>query len=295
MNAHIENFKQSLTDPWMISWLVTGALTITIPLISWGTKRAYYYNMYGYAVYAEDMQRQYEEQYNQNNGSGDNNNNGDDYSYASYYKECSWINIACKKRQYYYATMNASNDNGDRVRQQYPDWFLFFGGYDQSEEMQRWKEENTGVRQEEMNRNISGGMKFVYFSELCLFIALMSYGAFCIMKKQNHSNGFIAVLGVSTVIAFTNILMSTQGLISGDEREMEDSYYGWYGKMEVLLVYFNFFIMLFSLGHITASKVYSYLERQKGAKEENYDLEGEGKEYKQPESAGNETFGKTLS
>lgn len=267
-----------LKDPWTLSWVVSGLVTILVPVIMWNAQSQAYYRQYGVAIEYEQKQRQYEEYYKQQQeaNNGNNNNNNNYYTY----KECSFFNIACKKKQYYYATAEERQkayENGEAV-QTYPDWFILFGGYEQSEEMQRWKEENTGVRAEDMiNDGRSSGMKFVYTMTLFLFIALLVFGAISIGNRKNMSQ-LVIFLVIATVMAFSNLLMAMQGLISSDERMFEESIYGWSGQMGVLMVYTNFWVMLFCIGHIIAIRVKQYMSWKDGEKE---DLAEEGSDYNQ--------------
>lgn len=266
LKEHAKMALFHLKDPWTLSWVVSGLLSILIPVITWSVQRGGYYNAYGYAMELEEQQRQYYE-----NGDGNNNNdNNNDDNYYSYYKECSWFNWPCLKRQYYFATMDeGENDNEDENgMQQLPDWYLFLGGAQQSEEMMKWKEENTGIR--DASSGTSAGVKFVYVWTLFLFIALLAYGAMTLGKKQ-HTSNLVVFLVLTTSFAFMNMITSAQGLISDDDKDIENSYYGWYGQAGVLLTYTNFWMMLFSIGYLIAFRVRSYLEQkasQKGDVEE---------------------------
>ena len=244
-----------LKDPWTLSWVVSGLLSIFIPVITWSSQRGEYYNAYGYALELEEKQRQYYEAQEQQNN---NNNNG---NYYNYYKECSWINWTCRKRQYYLATYDGNGGNDDRQQQQLPGWFIFLGGADNSEDMQRWREENTGQKATAVTPS---GLKFVYTWTLFMFIALYVYGAISLAKRQNLCN-LSTLLAVSASLGLMNMIMAAQGVISSDDRDMEDSYYGWYGQIGVLMTYTYFWIMLFSIGFLTALGVRSHLEKKSEA------------------------------
>ena len=270
MNAHLASILVLMKDPWTLSWLVSSFAAVIIPVIVWSTKRAAYYNRVGYALEAEEKQRQYYQNQEQNNN---NNANG---NYYSTYKECGWWNWACKKRQYYYATMQ-ENNNGE-YREQLPGWYIVFGGVDDSDEMRRWKEENTGQRAEEGQQRSEGGMKFVYALTLIMFVALVAYGVLTIGKRQSRGN-LMVFLAVTCFVAFTNLIMAANGAISNDDRDLENSYYGWYGQMGVLLVYTDFWIMLFSFGYLVAFQVHNFLARKRGAIELDDGDEKDGNGY----------------
>jgi ABC-type multidrug transport system fused ATPase/permease subunit len=279
MNTHLASILVLLKDPWTLSWIVSSFLAVIVPVIVWSTNRGYYYNRVGYALEAEEKQRQYYENQEQNNNGNNNNANG---NYYSTYKECGWWNWACKKRQYYYATMQ-DNNNGE-YREQLPGWYIAFGGVNDSDEMRRWKEENTGQRAEEGQRS-EGGMKFAYSLTLIMFIALVVYGVFTIGKRQSRGN-LMVFLAVAFFVAFMNLVMAANGAISNDDRDLENSYYGWYGQMGVLMVYTDFWIMLFSFGYLVAFQVHNFLARKRGAIEldDGDDKDGNGY-YSAPDTA----------
>ena len=238
-----------LKCPWMISWLAAGVITIFVPVITWNSERSKYYNYYGKAMQMEDYYEQqkeyyeqqkeyYEQQQNGNYYNGNNNNNNNNYGF----KNCSWINWGCKKRQYNLAMYNGDGGNGDRVNQQLPDWYIYLGG--ETEDMQRWKEENMGERAQRASANSNPTMNFAYFLTIVLFLGLLALGAMSIAKRDIPN--LTVILVVTVVVAFMNLLMATSTLATNDDRDMEDSYYGWYGQMGVLMVYTDFWIILFS-------------------------------------------------
>jgi hypothetical protein len=262
------NFKNILVylkDPWTASWIATSILAILIPVIIWSSQRGSYYKSYGYALELEEKKRQY---YENRDGNGNNRNNNNNNNYYSYYKECSWFNWPCRKRQYYFATMEDRNrgQQDGNYRQDLPGWYIFLGGAEHSEDMMRWKEQNTGIRASS-SAGSSGGVKFVYVMTLLLFSALVVYGALTLGKKQPVLN-LEAFLVVAATVALMNLVITAQGVISSDDRDMEDSYYGWYGQMGVLVAYTNFWIMLQCLGFLVAFRIRSYLERRAGEKED---------------------------
>lgn len=268
-----------LKNPWTIAWLLSGLWVILFPSILWSCHRGSYYRSYGAARKAEDyyeQQQEYYKQQQQNNGNRvlDQYYNNY-YEEPSYYKDCSWINWVCRVRQYNYAI---ADDNGDQQEdngeQRLPWWYIVLGG--QSEEMQRWEEENTGVRDVAPS---TAGMKFVYTWTLLLFIGLLVFGVFSIAKIPKDPSAvlsFTAVLAVTASVAFMNLIMTTQGVISTDDKDLEDSYYGWYGQWGVLVAYMDFWIMICSLAFIIAFQVRAHLEK----KSDGVDKEGEGSEYK---------------
>lgn len=248
----VQSVTPYMKDPWVVAWVVCGILTMLIPLISWNLNRSEYYSNYGAAIYAEDYYRQQKEaQQNYYNGNNNNNNGNDDGNgYYTQYKECSWYNWAsCRQQQYEYATME-DRANGEQV-QDYPKWYFLFGG--NPEELQRWEEDNTGVRAEEngdANAN-SGGMVFVYIMTLGLFLTFVGYGAVSFAQKHCPKN-LMKFLALIFIVALSNAILAVQTMINQDEKDLEDSYYGWYGQVGVLLACTYFWIVIFCVGFMTA-------------------------------------------
>lgn len=250
-----------LKDAWALSWIGSGLVSIFIPLIVWGNHRARYFRYVGQALKYEDdqeaAQRYYEQRQQQNNYYGGNNNNNN-YNNYSYFKKCTWINFPCRYKQYTYAMSSEGND-GDRVRQYLPSWYVFFGK--ETEEMQRWKEENGNEGQRNERRGnantVNPGLTVAYILTLLLFIALVSYGTMTIARKEPMTT-LTAFLVVGIVVGLMNVFMSI-GAISVDNEDLENSYYGWYGQTSVLMVYTNFWMMLFSFGFLVAFQVKNFL------------------------------------
>lgn len=257
-----------LKEPWTLSWVVWGISSIFIPVIVWSNHRSTYFGNYGYALqqedyyeqqqrYYEQQQEYYEEQNNNNGNNGNGNNNGNNqYSY----KDCSWINWPCRRRQWQYATY--SQDGGEGNGQQLPSWYIFLGG--ETEQMEKWREENSGQRGQG-NSTTYSGLNFAYFLTVALFVGLLAYGTMTLGKKEPIAN-LNVFLALSVVIGLMNLIMST-GTISSDDRDLEDSYYGWYGQMGVLMVYTNLWVMIFSSGFLIAFQVRNYLDRTAEEKE----------------------------
>lgn len=264
-----------LKDPWILSWFASGLAAIIIPLIIWSSQRSVYFMKYGSYNKAQDYYEEQQRYYKQQQEYYEQQQNGNYYygygnQNQSYYKECSWINWICRKRQWQYATYSQDGGNGDEVTQEMPGWYIFLGG--ETEAMQRWKEENTGERAD--GSSSTKGMGFVYFLTLCLFIALLAYGAMSIAKREPITT-MMPILVFSAVIGFMNLIMSVN-TISSDDRDMEDSYYGWYGQMGVLMVYTNFWMMLFSFAFMVVFTINNYLGKKMAEKEdEGIEEEGE--------------------
>jgi len=245
--------KSLIRDPYpfVAAWVTGAFLAVFIPIIHWNKKKEEYYNYLGYQIEYENAQRAYEEANNDNN---DNNNN---YYYTS---NCSWWQYQCKKKAYaaqqYY--QNQQGDEGDDV--QVPNWYLFLGG--QTEEMRRQAEENG-----QDITSAPGALKFVYWWTLLIFGLLVLYGAAVLLKRKD---GRVVVFGLVLFCQFAlcQILLMPQGVISSDNRDLEDSIYGWHGQMGVLLVYTAFWMMLYCCLFTLALTIRMLLEYRQKKKEE---------------------------
>lgn len=137
------NWKEGiLAAPIILAYLVTGVLSVIIPVSQWTANKNAYYNAAGYYIEYENQQKEYEEQQNgnYNNYNNKNNNNNGYYSY----EECAWWNLSCRKTQYQYASYNQNNNNNNDNNQEIPGWYVMLGG--QTEEMRRWQGELLGDR-----------------------------------------------------------------------------------------------------------------------------------------------------
>mmetsp|Transcript_51041 Transcript_51041/g.153430 ORF Transcript_51041/g.153430 Transcript_51041/m.153430 type:complete len:300 (-) Transcript_51041:525-1424(-) len=235
----------------LIAWIGSSILAVTIPVSNWNSNKSDYYSSYGKYIEYENEQREYEEQQN-NDG-----NNDDDGNY--YYKECSWSNWRCRKQQYNYAMMddNGSNDNDNDNGVTIPDWYIFLGG--KTEEMQRWTEENTGRRGAEAES--TGAEKFVYAWTLVMFFSLVAYGTYA-LHKRHPATAIVVFLLIFAQFCLLQLILLAQGVISADDRDLEDSVYGWYGQAGVLLAYTNFWIVLFCAIFSVVFIVKGFLERR---------------------------------
>lgn len=278
-----------LKEPWTISWIVSSLFAVFVPIIVWNSQKGVYYNSYGAYQQAQDYYEQkqwyYEQQQKQQN-------NGNYYGYNNnqQYKECSWFNWACRKRQYMLATYAQQNqgNNGDRVRENMPLWYVFLGG--ETEEMRRWREENGNEQQNGGRRNegtsstINGALKFAYFLTMVLFVALVVYGAKIIVKRKSAPtavNQLSFMLIIASVVALMNLMMSVN-TISADDRDIENSYYGWYGQTGILIVYTDFWIMLFSFGFFVAFQLKNFLDRRSSQKDYDHGAEKDTGDYHAP-------------
>jgi hypothetical protein len=236
--------KNILVHPglFIALWLIGGALSVFVPLKQWNKENDRYYRYYG--------------QYNQNddqNGNDDqnnnnNNNNGDDY----YYQACKWYQWSCKATQYNY---NNGDGNNDEVP--LPVWWIAtFGGVDEEER-----------REQEENAETPGALKFVYVWSLLIFVGILLYGVFVVLKRRRQPSGLLAALFIFTNYAILSMLMLASGVISDEGRQLENT--GFYGQFGVLMFLTYFWFALFG---VISSMVFGirYLLVDRAVHKENY-------------------------
>ena len=247
----ISKLSRAFADPWpfMVCWLIGGILSILVPVLKWNANKQEYYDSYGYAIEYEQQQRAYEEQQN-----GGNNNNNSWYNYP----QCHWWQYKCRKSQFNYR-QNAmgggnNNDNGN-YQFQYPGWFIFFGG--ETEEDQRWREE-----QGEIGETSSGALKFVYAWSIVMFVTILFYGCFVLYKRRTVGP-LIIMLCMFLQFCLMAMALVCQGVLDTDDRDLEDSVYGFYGQMGVLLVYTYYAYFWFTIVFTVAFVVRAFWERYK--------------------------------
>eukprot|EP00980_Cylindrotheca_fusiformis_P012948 scaffold3236_cov66-Cylindrotheca_fusiformis.AAC.14 len=239
----------------LMAWLISGLVVFLAPLIQWKVRKNQYYKAAG--QYIEYEQQQEEQDQNQD----------DDYTsdYAAYYKECGWWNIACQRKQMKYANyyMGDNNDQDQDENGNYnyqftiPAWFVIISGGD-SEELRRWKEENTGVRQDDLDETApTGGEITVVVFMFLTFLVVLGLGFVTFYKRAG-----LAPIKWSLVfmiqMCFMNFLL-LPSLISNEDRMWDESIYGWYGQIGVLMAFFDFYVLIFS----TVFLIVLYLEDRK--------------------------------
>jgi len=245
----------------LVAWMVSGLAAFLLPIIQWSAHKTSFYKAQGYMIEYENQQREYEEQQNQNNQYQYGN---DESEYGSLYKDCGWWNIACQRQQMRYAQYYMGGEQDENAAQNYnqqiPSWFVFLSG-GQSEELMRWKEENTGVRNEmDETSPTAGEIIAVIYMFLVLFIVLIiGFGTFYKSRPFATLKWGLAFL-INMIIVNFLLLPS---LISNEDRMWDDSIYGFYGQIGILMAYFDFWVMIFS----TVFLVVLRLEEKKNAQE----------------------------
>jgi hypothetical protein len=94
-----------------------------------------------------------------------------------------------------------------------------------------------------------------------MFIAILLYGVFILVKRQSTS-GLRLSLILFAQFALLSLRMMGQGVISLDDRDLEDSIYGWYGQIGALMAYTSFWYVLYCIVFTIAFTVRAFLERR---------------------------------
>ena len=130
--------------------------------------------------------------------------------------------------------------NGDNNNIRFPNWYASIGG--RTEEDQRGREE-MGANADEA----SGALKFIYTWTLLVFLGMLLFGAVTIYKRKPLTPLIVTMLSIGQ-FALMQLILLGQGVIATEGREMEDSVFGWYGQLPVLMVYSDWGYFLFSIG-----------------------------------------------
>merc|ERR1719223_2272816 len=252
----------------LLAWTISGILALSIPLIQWSVKKNEYYSAVGYEVEYEQQQRYYEEQqeqYYKQQQQYYNNYNNDDYGYNGYYgyhhyyKSCEWWNLLCHRQQRKYAQlyMANSNDNGE-YEFEVPGWFMVLSGQS-TEEMRRWEEANTDVRQEDEDVKPTGGEIAVATYMFLIYVSILGYGVYTLHTRKSRSLLQWSLIFLVQLIVVNIFLLPS--LIGVDDRMWDDSIYGWYGQIGVLMAFFDLWVFIFAVGFL----VVFYLQDKKAA------------------------------
>lgn len=245
--------RKLLASPFPIlgAWILAGILTIVVPLSKFRRQRQQYYNYAGRYVEYQNNQRNYEQQqkqyqeqqqYQYNNNYGQGNYNQGNYNQqqgnnGQWYQSCSWWQVKCRQNRMAYMSANGDNNNNN-IR--FPDWYATIGGRTEEDSRDR----------EEMGQNAdaaSGAVKFVYTWTLIVFIGMLIFGGITIFQRKPLTPLIITMLVIGQ-FALMQLVLLGQGVIQTEGRQMEDSVYGWFGQLPILMVYSNWGYFLFSIG-----------------------------------------------
>jgi len=146
--------------------------------------------------------------------------------------------------------------------------YFFFGGEIEQDDRER---EEMGMGKNE------GSMKFVYAWLIVMFFGLTVF-AMRSMWVGRDRLGLIVSLLIFGQFSLLNLLTSIQA-ISSDNRDLEDSVYGWYGQYSVLLAYTDFWIMLHCFLAAGALGLLRCFDKRKASKAEAVQEDVEDKQY----------------
>lgn len=99
-----------------------------------------------------------------------------------------------------------------------------------------------------------------------MFLGILIYGIVVLAKKQSKVP-LVVIMLLYAQFCLMALVMASQGVISSENREFEDSVYGWYGQMGVLIAYQSFWFLLFSVVFSIVFGVVALLERRRLKKE----------------------------
>lgn len=142
-----------------------------------------------------------------------------------------------------------------------PNWFFFFGGKLEEDDREM---EDMGVGQSQAN------MKFVYLWTVFIFIGLAIFGWITLYKGRDRM-GLIVALTIFCQFALLN-LITTVGAIGTDNRDLEDSIYGWYGQFSVLLGYTDFWMMLQTFGFAVVLAITRCMDKNRSASKDEIQM-----------------------
>lgn len=237
---------RALQTPWpfIVLWWLGGLLSIFVPLSKWNSAKNDYYLAYGRYNEYEQQQRQYQE--------------GQNYNYNQQAFNCKWWQYKCRQQMYSY--MQNVNNNGDGMTFYTPGWYQFLGGRIDQDSRDR---EMLGLSVDEN----SGAIKFVYGWSIVIFLSVLAYGTYVFYKRRTVM-GLNGLLAINMQYALLMIVVVPQGVIGGmDERSLEESAYGWYGQMGVLLVYFFYAQLLFGVVFLVLNSLKAGFDRFLGTVE----------------------------
>jgi len=216
-------------------WWLGGILSIIIPVIKWNSAKNDFYN--GYGRYAE---------YENNQRANDQANGYDASQFQAF--NCKWWQYKCRQKEYMFMK-DMEGNNGERVQFYALSWYTFVGGKVELESRDR---EMMGLSIDDN----AGAIKFVYGWSIALFVLVLLYGTY-VYAAHKRVVALNVVLAIVCQYSLLMLLVLPQGIISTNDREMENSTTGWYGQMAILMVYFNFAQCLFGVIFIVLSSIKS--------------------------------------
>lgn len=219
-----------------IIWLVTGLLTVAIPLAFRSMKVSDFnklHDMYNWDAYNNPQyyQQEYngEQQYN-------NANNGMNYYRTKWAQmresgmfdksECPWWKINCFE---YYMDENGEPEVGAGW---YPSWY---SGWSVTEEQ----------REEMLAEGITSPSKvFVYVWQILMFLVILGYG-WVVIQNHRKGSGLMIALALFANMSFLSMWWLADGSIVTDTEYVQQT--GFYGQFAVLMFITNAWYVLFGI------------------------------------------------
>uniref|UniRef100_A0A7S4AAV4 Uncharacterized protein n=1 Tax=Pseudo-nitzschia australis TaxID=44445 RepID=A0A7S4AAV4_9STRA len=266
------NLSQANDAVLSFIWIVSGVLTVLIPLIYRTIRKNMYREEYmkyfweeEYEYYAEQRKQNYENDANGYNYGGAYTANA--YSEYMDVNRCRWWQLNCFS---FFV-----NSEGEPMEDQ--EWMpAWYSGFSLTEE-----------ERAEMQDNLEqpGSLKFVYVWQIVLFLALGVYGVMVIQQNRNPT-GLIIGLLVWSNFAFLSMWLMADGSIITEGQDVKRT--GFYGQMSVLIFMTNFWYFLHGLAFLLVFwiRASSMAEEDKKEKEQRTAAEAPAeKPYKAPATA----------
>ena len=110
-----------------------------------------------------------------------------------------------------------------------------------------------------------------------LFVGILIFGTVTLYKKTRRAP-LIATLLFFANFCLLTLIMAGQGLISSEGRVFDESVYGWYGQMGVLIAYQAFWFLLFTVAFASVLGIFGCFDKgqQKDDEVEMSSLGGAG-------------------
>jgi hypothetical protein len=120
-----------------------------------------------------------------------------------------------------------------------------------------------------------------------LFVGILIFGAMTLYKKTRRAPLIVTLLAFANFCLLT-LIMAGQGLISTEGRMFDETIYGWYGQMGVLIAYQAFWFLLFTVAFASVFGIFGCMDkgRQYDDKEDEVEMSSSGASYSNMEAGG---------
>lgn len=251
-----------------LSWIVSGVLTVLIPLIyrtihknKYRDEYMKYYWQQEYEQYEQQRAQNYEQYGNQYNYGGAYMANNEQQEYIDV-NNCKWWNINC-------FSFFVNRDGQAMADQEWaPAWY---SGFITTEE-----------EREAMQNNLEqpGSLQFIYVWQIIMFIVIVLYGLKVINQNRNPT-GLVIALMVWANFAFLSMWLMADGSIVTDGQQVKRT--GFYGQMSVLIFMANFWYFLHGLAFVLVFWIRSTILADQEQREKLAKIEGSSSSYDAPQ------------